>query len=159
GQGWLYCAVVLDVYSRRVVGWSIADHLHTELVVDALDMARWQPKPPAGGTVLQSDDGCTVHVLGLRPAAPRRRAARLDGLGRRLLRQRAGRIVLQPPATRVARHTHRGHPAGPRQRDLRMDRSLVHPPPPSLSPGLSQPRQLRKDAPKTAHRGSMITTA
>jgi hypothetical protein len=38
GQGWVYCAVVLDVCSRRVVGWSIADHLHTELVLDALDM-------------------------------------------------------------------------------------------------------------------------
>ena len=37
GEGWAYAAVVLDVYSRRVVGWSIADHLRTELVADALD--------------------------------------------------------------------------------------------------------------------------
>jgi putative transposase len=57
GQGWLYCAVVLDVFSRRVVGWSIADHLRTELVADALDMARWRRRPPAG-TVLHSDHGC-----------------------------------------------------------------------------------------------------
>ena len=35
----MYCAVVLDACSRRVVGWSIADHLRTELVTDALDMA------------------------------------------------------------------------------------------------------------------------
>jgi hypothetical protein len=35
GQGWLYFAVVRDVYSRRVLGWSIADHLRTELVIDA----------------------------------------------------------------------------------------------------------------------------
>jgi putative transposase len=35
-EGWVYSAVVLDVFSRRVVGWSIADHLRTELVVDAL---------------------------------------------------------------------------------------------------------------------------
>jgi putative transposase len=42
GEGWVYAAVVLDVYSRRVVGWSIADHLRTELVVDALNMARWR---------------------------------------------------------------------------------------------------------------------
>jgi putative transposase len=34
-EGWVYAAVVLDVFSRRVVGWSIADHLRTELVVDA----------------------------------------------------------------------------------------------------------------------------
>jgi len=58
GQGWLYCAVVLDVYSRRVVGWSIADHLRTELVIDALDMARWRREPAAGGTVLHADHGC-----------------------------------------------------------------------------------------------------
>jgi putative transposase len=58
GQGWLYCAVVLDVFSRRVVGWSIADHLRTELVLDALDMARWRRKPAPGGTVLHADHGC-----------------------------------------------------------------------------------------------------
>jgi putative transposase len=54
-QGWVYCAVVLDVFSRRVVGWSIADHLRTELVVDALDMARWRRKPT--GTIVHSDRG------------------------------------------------------------------------------------------------------
>ena len=36
GEGWVYAAVVLDVFSRRVVGRSIADHLRTELVADAL---------------------------------------------------------------------------------------------------------------------------
>jgi putative transposase len=54
-EGWVYAAVVLDVYSRRVVGWSIADHLRTELVVDALDMARWRRHP--AGTVVHSDRG------------------------------------------------------------------------------------------------------
>lgn len=43
------------MYSRRCVGWSIADHLRTELVVDALDMARWRRKP--AGTILHSDRG------------------------------------------------------------------------------------------------------
>jgi putative transposase len=55
GEGWVYAAVVLDVFSRRVVGWSIADHLRTELVVDALDMARWRRKPEA--TIVHSDRG------------------------------------------------------------------------------------------------------
>ena len=54
-EGWVYAAVVLDVYSRRVVGWSIADHLRTELVADALDMARLRRKPV--GTVVHSDRG------------------------------------------------------------------------------------------------------
>ncbi|MEY9913455.1 transposase InsO family protein [Catenulispora sp. MAP12-49] len=47
GQGWVYCAVVLDAFSRRVVGWSIADHLRAELVCDALDMARWSAEEVA----------------------------------------------------------------------------------------------------------------
>jgi putative transposase len=55
GEGWVYAAVVLDVFSRRVVGWSIADHLRTELVADALDMARLRRKPV--GTVVHSDRG------------------------------------------------------------------------------------------------------
>ena len=54
-EGWVYCAAVIDVHSRRCVGWSIADHLRTELVVDALDMARWQRKPV--GTTVHSDRG------------------------------------------------------------------------------------------------------
>ena len=43
--GFLYLAVVLDVFSRRVVGWSMADHLRTELVLNAPDMAVGQRRP------------------------------------------------------------------------------------------------------------------
>ena len=56
-EGKVYLAAVLDVYSRRIVGWSIADHLRAELVVDALEMARWRRRPAAGQTVLHSDRG------------------------------------------------------------------------------------------------------
>jgi putative transposase len=56
-QGWVYCAVVLDTYSRRVVGWSIADHLRTELVVDALEMACLRRRRRGAGTVIHSDHG------------------------------------------------------------------------------------------------------
>lgn len=55
GEGWVYLAVVIDAWSRRVVGWSIADHLRAELVVDALDMARLRRDPQA--TVVHSDHG------------------------------------------------------------------------------------------------------
>ncbi|CAM5787454.1 Integrase catalytic domain-containing protein OS=Cellulomonas persica OX=76861 GN=CPE01_32100 PE=4 SV=1 [Cellulomonas persica] len=41
-EGRVYCAAVLDVFSRQVVGWSIADHIRAELVVDALQMATWR---------------------------------------------------------------------------------------------------------------------
>ena len=56
-EGKVYLAAVLDVYARRIVGWSIADHLRTELVVDALEMARWRRRPAPGRTVLHSDRG------------------------------------------------------------------------------------------------------
>jgi transposase InsO family protein len=56
-EGKVYLAAVLDVYGRRVIGWSIADHLRAELVVDALEMARWRRRPAPGQTVVHSDRG------------------------------------------------------------------------------------------------------
>ena len=53
--GFLYVAVVLDAFSRRVVGWSMAAHLRTELVLDALNMALWQRR--AHGVIHHSDQG------------------------------------------------------------------------------------------------------
>ena len=55
-EGWLYLAAVMDCYSRRIVGWSIADHMRAELVVDALEMALARRKP-AAGLVHHSDQG------------------------------------------------------------------------------------------------------
>ena len=55
--GKVYCAAVLDVYSRPIVGWSITDHVRTELVVDALEMARWRRRPTGAATVVHSDRG------------------------------------------------------------------------------------------------------
>jgi putative transposase len=55
-QGWLYVALVIDTYSRRVVGWSMRDDLQAELVVDALEMAVWRRQPTAG-LVHHSDRG------------------------------------------------------------------------------------------------------
>lgn len=55
-QGWLYLAVVLDVYSRMVVGWSMADHLRAELVCEALRMAVAR-RGPGPGLIHHSDRG------------------------------------------------------------------------------------------------------
>ncbi|MDQ4090623.1 MAG: IS3 family transposase [Actinomycetota bacterium] len=56
-EGKVYLAVVVDGFSRMVVGWSIADHVRAELVVDALQMANWRRRPTAGHTVAHSDHG------------------------------------------------------------------------------------------------------
>jgi transposase InsO family protein len=55
-EGWLYLAAVEDLYSRRVVGWSMADHLESRLVVDALEMAVARRLPQAG-LMAHSDRG------------------------------------------------------------------------------------------------------
>ena len=47
-EGWLYVAVVIDVYSRQVVGWSMSSHINAKLVNDALLMALWKRKPKRG---------------------------------------------------------------------------------------------------------------
>lgn len=47
-QGWLYLAVILDLYSRRVVGWAMSQHIDRHLVLNALDMALKSRRPPRG---------------------------------------------------------------------------------------------------------------
>jgi putative transposase len=56
GEGWLYLAVVLDLCSRAVVGWSMANHMRAELVNQALSMALYQ-RQPAAGLIMHTDRG------------------------------------------------------------------------------------------------------
>jgi putative transposase len=55
-EGWLYLAVVIDLYSRKVVGWSISSRMKASLICDALKMALWQRKPKLG-LIVHSDRG------------------------------------------------------------------------------------------------------
>ena len=55
-EGWLYLAVVIDLYSRAVVGWSMQGHTRTELVLDAMLMAKWR-RQPKQAVVIHSDQG------------------------------------------------------------------------------------------------------
>ena len=61
-EGWLYFATVLDAWSRRIVGWAMADTIGTELVVEALNMAVWNRRP-ATGVVHHSDRGAQYTSL------------------------------------------------------------------------------------------------
>jgi putative transposase len=62
-EGWLYLAAVQDAFSRRIVGWAMADHMRAELVADALQMAvrRRRPEP---GLIHHSDQGSQYVSLG-----------------------------------------------------------------------------------------------
>lgn len=55
-EGWLYLAVYIDLFSRRVVGWSMGSRMKARLVTDALQMALWQRRP-AAGLIVHSDRG------------------------------------------------------------------------------------------------------
>ena len=55
-DGWAYIASVIDGYSRKVIGWAIADHMRTDLVLDALTMALEQ-RQPAAGVIFHADRG------------------------------------------------------------------------------------------------------
>jgi putative transposase len=57
-QGWVYVAFVLDVFSRMIVGWQLANHLRTDLPLDALEMALWRRDLRHGELVHHSDAGC-----------------------------------------------------------------------------------------------------
>lgn len=62
GEGWLYLAAVQDLFSRRIVGWSMASHMRSELVVDALQMAVTKRRP-ASGTIHSDHGGQFVGLL------------------------------------------------------------------------------------------------
>jgi len=64
-EGWLYLAILLDAHSRRVVGWARADHLRTELALDALAMALARRRPGAG-LVHHTDRGCQYTAAAYR---------------------------------------------------------------------------------------------
>jgi putative transposase len=66
-QGWLYLSVVIDLFSRRVVGWSMTDHMRADGVAEAVRMAiaRRQPDPGDGGGLLHHSDRGVQYACGL----------------------------------------------------------------------------------------------
>ena len=73
--GFLYLAVVLDAFSRRIVGWSMATSLHRQVVLDALDMALWQRRPSSvihhsdrGSQYTSIEFGKRCRQAGVRPS-------------------------------------------------------------------------------------------
>ena len=60
-EGWAYLATVIDLYSRKVIGWAVAAHMRASLVTAALDMAIAARKPQAG-VIFHSDRGCQYVI-------------------------------------------------------------------------------------------------
>ncbi|SHK21641.1 Integrase core domain-containing protein [Roseomonas rosea] len=77
--GFLYLTVVLDAWSRRIVGWATANHLRAELVLEAMDMAVGQRRPKH---VIHHSDRAAIHLGRLREAMRRGRCPAVHGLCR-----------------------------------------------------------------------------
>ncbi len=146
-HGWLYLATVIDLASRRIVGWAVADHLKTDLVDAALSDALTRRRPPSG-LVFHSDRGCPIHQ---RPARPPRRHPRGSPVGRpsrAMLGQRRRRVVLLHHQDRAAAPAALAHPHRRPTGTIRIHRRLVQHPPQALDPGLPQPRRPRSHPPR-----------
>ena len=61
-QGWLYVAFVIDVYARRIVGWSVSRSMHTDFVLDALEQALYARQPERDGALIHHSDRGSQYV-------------------------------------------------------------------------------------------------
>ena len=139
--GFLYLAVVLDAWSRRVVGWSMASHLRTELVLDALNMAIWQRRPR--GVVHHSDQGSQYTSIAFGARCKEAGVRAVDRLGGRCVRQRAVRELLRDSGVRAAGSAQLSQPRRGAHGDLRFRRGLLQSAPASLGAGLPVTGRVR----------------
>jgi transposase InsO family protein len=124
-EGWAYLATVIDLASRRVVGWALADHMRTELVEEALEMAFVTRRPPPGA-IFHSDRGCqAIHERRVRRAGAAKRRGAVDRTQGRVLGQRRGRELLRHHQARAHRQPGLADPRRPSTRHLRLRRGLV----------------------------------
>ena len=141
-EGFVYLAFILDVCTRRVVGWSMATHLRTEIVVDALQMAIARRKP-SSGLVHHSDRGVQYHFPFLRQEARGRGSAPFDGPGGLSLRQRSGRELHRNFEDGAPLPQRLAHQTGNQDRDLRVYRGLLQHEKEALRARLSEPSRVR----------------
>ena len=100
-EGWLYFAGVIDLFSRRVVGWAMSASPDADLVIDALVMA-FERRRPDEKPIHHSDRGRDLHVVGLRQAGRRSGHHPVVRLHRGLLRQLRRRGGVGHPQARAA---------------------------------------------------------
>lgn len=93
-QGWLYLAIVVDLFSRKIIGWKVADHMRTSLCKEALTMAWWRRKRPEN-VMHHSDRGSQYASLEYRQL--------LDDYGMKQSMSRKGNCWDNSPTERVFR--------------------------------------------------------
>ena len=135
-SGFAYLATVIDLFSNKVVGWMVADHMRTGLVLDALDMALAARRPGIGEAVMHTDRGAqyTSHAFrdrclanGVIPSALAARGPAMTMRQRNHLTPRSEEAA-HPPASMAGcrRGTVRG---------IRLHRAVLQPRPETAPPG------------------------
>jgi putative transposase len=157
-EGWAYLATVIDLASRRVVGWALADHMRTELVQDALTMA-FEHRAPEQGVIFHSDRGCQYTSQDFCPAGPGQRCRAFGRAHGRMLGQRGGRKLFRHNQARAHRHAFMADTGRTSTRCLRVHRGLVQHPPAALDARLPQPRSIRSRPPQRRPSGGIISTS
>ena len=141
--GFLYLTVVVDAWSRRVVGWAMATHLRAELVLEALNMALWQRQPEA--VIHHSDQGCqyTSIAFGLRCRKAGVRPS-MGSTGDCYDNALCESFFATLECERLDRRNYRTQAEVPDVR-ISIHRGLVQPPSATLSTRISLSNELRED--------------
>ena len=137
-EGWLYLAVVEDLATREVVGWSMADHLRAELCTDALIMAL-QRRRPEPGLVHHSDRGVQYAAEPYRQVLGRHGIKQSMSRRRQLPGQRADGELLRLAQEGARPPRPFPHPCGGPGGGVRVRRDLLQPAALALGPGLPHP--------------------
>ncbi len=146
----LYLATVIDLASRRLAGWAIADHMRTELVTDALAAAE-STRGSLAGAIMHTDHGAQYTSRAFRRRLPQGRRPPVHERRRLQRGQRTRRVLQRDVQTRDA-----PRPKALVRRAQGPPRRVPLAEPPqhqtsSLPPGTSQPRRLRNSVPNTVN--------
>lgn len=142
-NGWAYLATVIDLYSRRVVGWALDAHMRTSLVTDALRMALTH-RSPSPGVIFHSDRGThAVHVTRIRDVLPKEQYSSIGWQDGRLLRQRRLGILLRDLQERTHPHPPLARPEDLEEANLQLDRGILQPHPTALHPEILDTSRIR----------------
>ena len=124
GEGWLYLACVMDLASRRIVGWSMSERIKAELVCQALKSAYWRRKPTAG-LIMHSDRGSQYASDSHRQLDQRLPDGSIDEPASQLLGQCGDGELLQDAEGRAHPSVSLRHPRAGQARHRRLDRRLL----------------------------------
>ena len=127
GEGWLYLCAVRDGCSRRVIGWAIDEHLHTDLVQAALSMAVAMRGELAEQVDPARRSRLSVHLGAARAVRPRAQPGPLSWPYRGVLGQRSAGIILGDTESRVLRPLPVAHQGRRQARRRRLDRTRLQP--------------------------------